>query len=296
IIIRTYCFPEGHPEGRGGHESVQVNDKLYFMGGSRLILQSNPKRYNLSNEVFYLDLSSQFNNRNPPFVDLTNGAAVLGGSDKSDVYLIGGTQLNLSTLNWNVTDQIINWNVTDQFIYIYSTIPKIWTKLEQGIKGTQPSRRRSTSTVIKPNGTIYIFGGRVEQDMGSDMLILYNDLYEFDTIFLSWNQIMVENTPSPRSHSTATLLPNEKIIYIGGVSQDTPGSQTNLINMMEIQIFDTISLSWSLHTANASFSIQPRVGHTAVLTPDNNSIIIMGGTSSYQLNQTTVYPNLLKLD
>ncbi|CAG8459035.1 13970_t:CDS:2, partial [Racocetra fulgida] len=168
IIIQTYCFPEGHPEGRGGHESVQVNDKLYFMGGSRLISQSNPKRYNLSNEVFYLDLSSQFNIRNPPFVDLTNGtsqmlygnekgAAVLGGSNRSDVYLIGGTQLRLSTLNWNVTDQ---------FIYIYRTIPKIWTKLEQGIKGTQPSRRRSTSTVIKPNGTIYIFGGRVEQDMG----------------------------------------------------------------------------------------------------------------------------------
>ncbi|CAG8625844.1 13378_t:CDS:2, partial [Dentiscutata heterogama] len=300
------CFPDGRPEGRGGQESVQVKDKLYFMGGSRLVPFLNPKRYNLSDEVFYLDLSSQFDTENPPFTDLTDGtsrmfygnekgAAMLGGSDQSDIYLIDGTQVNLSTINWNATDKI-NWNVTDQFIYIYKTVPKTWTKFGQGVKGIQPSRRRSTSTVIKPNGTIYIFAGRVELDMGASTLTLYNDLYQFDTILLSWNQIMAPNAPSPRSHSTATLLPNGKIIYIGGVSQDTPGSQTTLIIMTEIQIFDTNSLSWSSHTASASFSVQPRVGHTSVLTPDNSSIIIMGGTSSYQLTQTTVHPNLLKLD
>ncbi|RIB00093.1 hypothetical protein C2G38_2235681 [Gigaspora rosea] len=69
--------------------------------------------------------------------------------------------------------------------------------------------------------------------MGSPTLQLYNDLYEFDTILLSWNQITAPNAPSPRSHNTATLLPNGKIIYIGGVSQDTARSQTNLINMIE---------------------------------------------------------------
>ncbi|CAG8525698.1 33615_t:CDS:2 [Gigaspora margarita] len=303
VISKIYCFLDGHPEGRGGQESVQVNDRIYYMGGSRLI--RSLKRYNLSDEVFYLDLSSLFNTANPPFTDLTDGKmlygnekgiAVLGGSSRSDIYLVGGTQVNLSTINWNVTNQTINWNVTDQFIYIYKTVPNTWTKLQQGVKGTQPSRRRSTSTVIKPNGTIYIFGGRVEQDMGSSTLMLYNDLYEFDTIQLSWKQITASYAPSPRSHSTATLLPNGKIIYIGGVSQDAVGSQTNLIIMTEIQIFDTNSLSWSTRTASSSSLIQPRVGHTAVLTSDNNSIIVMGGTSSYQLSQTTVYPNLMKLD
>ncbi|CAG8543795.1 43487_t:CDS:2 [Gigaspora margarita] len=303
LIVETCCFLDGRPEGRGGEESVQVNDRIYYMGGSRLI--SSLKRYNLSDEVFYLDLSSLFNIANPPFTDdgtsrmlygNEKGTAVLGGSSRSDIYLVGGTQVNLSSINWNVTNQTINWSVADQFIYIYKTVPNTWTKLQQGVKGTQPSRRRSTSTVIKPNGTIYIFGGRVEQDMGSPTLRLYNDLYEFDTILLSWNQITAPNAPSPRSHSTATLLPNGKIIYIGGVSQDAVGNQTNLINMTEIQIFDTNSLSWSNHTASSSVLIQPRVGHSAVLTSDNNSIIIMGGTSSYQLNQTTVYPKLLKLD
>ncbi|RIB26404.1 hypothetical protein C2G38_2163477 [Gigaspora rosea] len=113
------------------------------------------------------------------------GAAVLGGSSRSDMYLVGGTQVNLSTINWNVTNQTINWSVTDQLIYIYKTVPNVWTRLQQGVKGTQPSRCRPTSTVIKPNGTIYIFGGRVELDMGSPNLQLYSDLYEFDTILLS---------------------------------------------------------------------------------------------------------------
>ncbi|CAG8449899.1 12858_t:CDS:2 [Dentiscutata heterogama] len=202
--------------------SVQVEDKLYFMGGSCLIPSSNPKRYKLSDEMFYLDLSTQFATENPQFTDLTDvtsrmlygnekGAAVLGGLNKSNIYLIGGTQVNLSTINWNVTNQIINWNVTDQFIYIYKS--ETWRRLEQGVKGIQPSRRRSTSTVIKTDGTIYIFGGRIELDMAS--------------------------------------------------------------------------LSWSNHTANSSFLIQPRVGHTSVLTPDNNSIIITGGTSRNITNNVT---------
>ncbi|CAG8801052.1 585_t:CDS:2, partial [Racocetra persica] len=126
-MVQTYCFPEGHPEGRGD-----------------------------------MNLSSRFNTENPPFVDLTDVAAVLGGSNRSDIYAVE--------------------SINDQFIYIYRTAPKIWMKLEQGVKGIQPSRRKSTSTVIKPNGTIYIFGGRIEKDMGSDTLILYNELYEFDTI------------------------------------------------------------------------------------------------------------------
>ncbi|CAG8575468.1 5279_t:CDS:2, partial [Gigaspora rosea] len=71
VGFKAYCFLDGHPEGRGGE-----------------------------------DLSSQFNTANPPFIDLTDGnsrmpygnekgTAVLGGSSQSDIYLIGGTQVNL---------------------------------------------------------------------------------------------------------------------------------------------------------------------------------------------------------
>ncbi|RIB15167.1 hypothetical protein C2G38_2143709, partial [Gigaspora rosea] len=180
---------------------------------------------------------------------------------------------------------------------MYRAVYQSWLVPEQGINGTQPSRRRSTSTVIDSNGIAYIFGGRVELDMASDKLILYNEMYIFNTIQVSWQNISAApNTPSRRSHSAAVLLQNGKIVYIGGVGQNAPGNQTNLISMDEIQIFDTNTLSWSSHKANTPSTIQSRVGHTAVLTPDKNSLIIMGGTSSIEYNQTTVTPGLLMLD
>ncbi|CAG8841808.1 15271_t:CDS:2, partial [Racocetra persica] len=43
-------------------------------------------------------------------------------------------------------------------------------------------------------------------------------------------------------------------------------------------------------------NVDPRVGHTALLAPDNRTIVILGGTQSYGLNQTTPYPIFVLLD
>ncbi|CAG8773358.1 22672_t:CDS:1, partial [Dentiscutata erythropus] len=78
-IFKTNSFT---PEGRGGHGAVIINNQLYIMGGSRLIPDTSPfrssiRRYNLSNEVFYLDLTSSFSTNKPPYVDLTGTSARL---------------------------------------------------------------------------------------------------------------------------------------------------------------------------------------------------------------------------
>ncbi|CAG8537941.1 7459_t:CDS:2 [Dentiscutata erythropus] len=290
------------PEGRAGQEAILIGTQLYFMGGSRTIPSSNPiksniRGYNLSDEVFFLDLSSAFSTNNPPFVDLSDagarmefgnekGSVVLGGANKDNVYLVGGTQQDLALLNKDdqnktitsnqtlMIEQIFNtYNATDQMIFLYRPASRAWSTLGQGVIGTQPTRRRTTSTVIDQNGKIYIFGGRVEFDMFSHTLILYNDLYTFDTTLIKWEKIDAANAPSARSHATPILLPSGKILYIGGVTQSAPGVQTNLLPMTE-----------------------PRVGHTATLTPNNKTIIILGGTTSYVLNQTVPQPNYLSLD
>ncbi|CAG8657112.1 3046_t:CDS:2, partial [Cetraspora pellucida] len=304
------------PEGRAGQEAVLIGTQLYFMGGSRIIPSSNPiksqiRGYNLSDEVFFLDLSSTFSTNNPPYVDLSDagarmkygnekGTVVLGGASKEDAYLIGGTQQDLALLNkddQNITitsnqTLMINeifktYNSTDQMVFIYRHTARNWRPFGQGVVGTQPTRRRSSSTVIDKNGIIYIFGGRIEFDMASYPLILYNDMYTFDTNLLIWKQITATNTPSVRSHAAPILLPDGKILYIGGVTQPALGMDTNLLPMTEIPVFDTISLSWSVKNTTSPFLIQPRVAHTATLTPDNKTIIIIGGTSSNITNNAT---------
>ncbi|CAG8838869.1 5213_t:CDS:2, partial [Racocetra persica] len=218
--------------------------------------------YNLSDEVFYLNLSSQFSTDSPPYVDLTstsarmkyaseNGAVVLGVAVNENAFLIGGVQQNLTLLNEIDHNAIITsnqtlmineisktYNTTDQFVFFYQSHAKSWS---YPLSGTPPSRRRSTSTVISQNGTIYIFGGRVQEDTGSPIFVCYNDLYAFDPVLLSWNKINADNAPSPRSHAAPVMLPNGKILYIGGVSQTNPGTNANLIDMNEIPVFDTIS-------------------------------------------------------
>ncbi|CAG8651537.1 5631_t:CDS:2, partial [Racocetra persica] len=300
------------PEGRGGHVAVIVKDKIYFMGGSRRVSDDNPikkrfsiRGYNLSDEVFYLDLTSSFSSENPPFIDLSGnidsripygsvkGTAVPGGANNGDVYLVGGTLQNLTLLNQidhneTITDQslmqteLINtWNVTDREnrelnILIYYPTSQSW--LIPYTRGGPPIRRRSTSTVINQDGMIYIFGGRAEHDTGSPDLIFFNDIYTYDTITPKWTKVNASNAPSARSHSTATLLPNGKILYIGGAYQDR---YLPLIGMKD-QAKGT--------------SIAARVGHTATLTPDNNKIIIIGGTKSLIENTITAHPVFIMLD
>ncbi|CAG8785119.1 10185_t:CDS:2, partial [Dentiscutata erythropus] len=309
---------------RAGHAAVIIKDQIYFMGGSRFILATNPIRssirvYNLSDEVFYLDLSSQFSTGSPPYVDLTDtsarmkfgsekGTVVLAGASGENAFLIGGVQQNLIRLNEidsNITitsNQTLmieeiskTYNVTDKFIFYYQPYAKSWSyPLHQ--KGMQPVRRRSTSTVIDQKGILYIFGGRVQVDTGSPIFICFNDLYTFDTVLLSWNTINATNVPSPRSHAVPVLLPNGKILYIGGVSQTEPGVDADLIDMNEIPVFDTISSTWSYKYANQPLHVQPRLAHTATLAPENNTIIIIGGNSNYNLNLTTPFPVFVLLN
>ncbi|CAG8786779.1 3926_t:CDS:2, partial [Gigaspora margarita] len=277
---------------RAGHVAVIIGDQIVFMGGSRFIPPTNPIKnsirvYNLSDEVFSLSLSSQFSTSNPSYVDLSyssarmkfgseKGAAVLRGASGKVVYLIGGIQQNLTQLhevdnNSKVTSnqtlmiEEINktYNMTRQFVFFYQPYGKSWSyPLDQ--KGAAPSRRRSTSTVINSKGVIYIFGGRVQVDTGSPMFVSYNDLYTFDTVLLTWNQINATNVPSPRSHAAPVMLPSGKILYIGGVSQTRPGVDVSLVDM------------------NEPIIVQPRIAHTANLMPDNNEIIIVGGSSNIQ--------------
>ncbi|CAG8529926.1 9124_t:CDS:2 [Gigaspora margarita] len=307
IFILSQNFLYGHsfkPEPRGGHMATLVNNKIYFMGGSRPIPTNSPvwsptHQYNLSDEVFYLDLSSPFTIDSPPFTDLSDISRMPFGSEKGTtvlgdnghrIYLVGGVQQNMSlTLNYNASDSIL---------WIYTINSQLWNTSGPGTHGTLLPRRRSTATIINSKNVIYIFGGRVEVDTGSSVFTIYDDLFTFDTNLLEWNNLSLPNHPSKRSHCSATLMPDGRIIYLGGLSQSNPGEAATRILMTEIYVFDTVQSTWSMKIANSpdSVNIDPRVGHTAVLAPDNHTIVILGGTQSYGLGSTSSYPEFVLLN
>ncbi|CAG8750131.1 15593_t:CDS:2, partial [Racocetra fulgida] len=173
---------------RGGHEAVLLKNTIYFMGGSRAIPNASPfissiRGYNLSNEIFYLDLTSPFSTASPPYVDLSGtaarlrygnekGTALVGGPSNDEILLVGGVQQNLTLLdqidrNSTITSNqtlMINeffktWDSTNQTIFIYRPTARIWMNPESAARIGAPTIRRS-------------------------------------------------NVPTPRSHSAAVLLPD----------------------------------------------------------------------------------------
>ncbi|CAG8755050.1 21398_t:CDS:1, partial [Gigaspora rosea] len=153
------------PEPRSGHMATLVNNKIYFMGGSRPIPKNSPvwsqtHQYNLSDEVFYLDLSSQFNIDSPPFTDLSDISRMPFGSEKGStvlgdngqrIYLVGGVQQNMATFNYNASDSVL---------WIYTIKSRQWNISGSGTHGTLMPSRRSTATIINSKSVIYIFGGK----------------------------------------------------------------------------------------------------------------------------------------
>ncbi|CAG8725132.1 7579_t:CDS:2, partial [Gigaspora rosea] len=101
-------------------------------------------------------------------------------------------------------------------------------------------------------------------------------LYNFDLLTYSWNVNTLPNQPVGRRQHTATLIPDGKIIFIGGMN--TP-------DIAQLDIYDTIANQWSQKIAIKSGNVSARYGHTATLTPNNQSIIVYGGLS-YNLNQS----------
>ncbi|RIB03234.1 hypothetical protein C2G38_803625 [Gigaspora rosea] len=222
-----------------------VNDRIYFFGGSRPIPITSPAwnqthQYNLSDEVFYLELSSPFTVNLPPFTDLSaisrmpfgceRGTTVLGNNGVR-IFLVGGVQQNMETFGYNTTNSSL---------WIYNLNSQKWDTNGPGTYGPPLPRRRSTATVIDKNGVIYIFGGRVGVDTGSDVFIVLDDLFTLDTSLFEWSNLSLPNHPPKRNLCTATLLPYGKIIYIGGVTQNFPGGPPSRVSMNE-SIFGDIA-------------------------------------------------------
>lgn len=137
-----------------------------------------------------------------------------------------------------------------------------------------PAARTWHTATLLSNGKVLVVGG-------SDSGLGFTDqatAYLYDPATATWTQTGSMHTP--RSQHTATLLPNGKVLVVGGFSQgeDAPRETAEL--------YDPTTGSWkqtgSMHT--------PRAHHTATLLPNGQVLVVGGLTNSRAASVTTTLP------
>ncbi|GES91938.1 kinase-like domain-containing protein [Rhizophagus clarus] len=136
---------------------------------------------------------------------------------------------------------------------------------------------------------IYLWGGIKRYEFDSDMYIL--DTINFSLEKRNAPNLANPNVPTLRIHYGATLLPNNKIIYIGGYDGK------NYLTLEQVYIYDTTSNDW--HRKITTGTIPSNRGKfSAVLGLDGQKIIIFGGSNNSNLkaNESLYILNLTNFE
>ncbi|KAF0548096.1 galactose oxidase [Gigaspora margarita] len=274
ILLFPFVNCQNIPNPRYQQTSSLIGNRLYFFGGNiSPIVNNNDNADNITNEIWYLDLSGSFNTATPPWnkdvgmpIGYVFSASCVSPIDNS-AFLVGGRIFIPNTANINLGSSPV---------YVFNSNISLWT----------------TPNII---GKIYTFGG-TNYTYSNVPSGSYNDMSILNTTSMTWYTLPISaNTPLPYFDYTATLLPNGIIVYIGGYKSTPPGSadQYEAVSMNEIQTFNTINYSWSTKNGSGA-SIGTRIYHSAVLT-QYGEIIIYGG-SLLNDTLTSATPYIAKLD
>ena len=96
-----------------------------------------------------------------------------------------------------------------ELVYTFDPQKNSWSIPK--ITGINAIRKQFSTGIIDDNGKMYLWGGR-----DVDTMDIQNDMLILDTINLSWGKGSSVGAPTPMHSYGATLLPNQKIIYMGG--------------------------------------------------------------------------------
>ncbi|GBC04406.1 hypothetical protein RclHR1_05670008 [Rhizophagus clarus] len=281
VLVEVNCqMTPFKPSVYYGHTATFIDNKLYISSGSNI----NQKQVK---EFFYLDVSVPFNTQELPWQDLSNinmvppnqyATSVKGGPNNDTLFFYGGF----------TTDQ------TMALVYTFDSQSIVWSIPK--ITGVNTVRKYGLTAIINNDGRMYLWSGATTVFYG--MITIYADeMLILDTINLSWSQGSLVNAPIPRCDYGAALLPNNKIIYIGGSSDPTTIFDAYTLNIRtgsaltlnEVYIYDTINDNWDTKVTSGKIPSN-RAGFSTVLGLDGQRIIIFGGYFIYPgYLDTTLY-------
>ncbi|CAG8530636.1 10261_t:CDS:2 [Ambispora gerdemannii] len=239
--------------------------------------------------AFSLDLSKNWTTFTPGFTAIDNLVSAptfyftAFSAQKKDnhsvIYAFGGRiPINGNFSNFNYTNKFYKIDVNPSS---FSFSP-----LDSPLQA-----RSSVQSVIDDQGKLYIWGGYtyISEDKA---------MYIFDTFDSTWNQILPSGyVPDQRKLYTSTFK-DGKIYYIGGAYRTS-----EVADIRQILIYDTLKNAspWSSMMATNKTEISNRIFHSAVLAPDNISIIIFGGMKEFYNSRNssldyTLYDYLITLN
>ncbi|CAG8555498.1 13192_t:CDS:2 [Cetraspora pellucida] len=242
-----------NPVGRTEFMSELVSDKIYYYGGYK----NESGRFN---DFFYIDLTRQFSDSSPSYQFIKNLDARCGASTVSYmniIYVFGGgidvPDTNLILIQPLSADPVIT--------YVQDTI------------STPSSRKWHTSVIDNMNKKMYVWGG-----VGAGMsyknrsfIQVDGNMYIFDIAQSVWTSNPTSNKPNGRYLHTATLIPDGRIIMIGGALSSDVG---------QLDVYDTKTNQWTNITATKNGYIPSIIHHSANLLPDNQIISPTGNAPS----------------
>ena len=139
-------------------------------------------------------------------------------------------------------------------------------------------RRGHTATVL-PSGQILVVGGdTVQPGMPASAT---NSVELFDAATNTWR--IGATTSLGREHHTATILPDGRVLIVGGETTDPATGQPRVLASAEL--YDPQMNSWS----QVGDLGRPLVGHTATVLPDGR-VVVSGGETLAADGQRDVTP------
>ncbi|CAB4393364.1 unnamed protein product [Rhizophagus irregularis] len=273
LLVKVNCQPTPFkPRVYSCHTATFIDNKLYILGG--------------------LDLNSKI-----------LATSVKGGTNNDILFLYGAFQSE--TLVYTFNSRSLVW-CTPTISGKVDMLPSVQTDpssrdviFEQELINVRRGKKYGLTGIIDYNGKFYLWGGATSN------ITLINDMLVLDTINLNWdggsliNKLLISDTnytvwmswygpdhvpnvPTPRRDYSATLIPNNKIIYLGGIGDIvsfeiiTKGTTYNLSEL------DTKITSGNIPSDRGAFS--------TILGLDGQRIIIFGGFYDYPgYLDTTLY-------
>ncbi|RHZ46789.1 hypothetical protein Glove_606g121 [Diversispora epigaea] len=265
------------PESRIGHSGLVIQNTLLLFGGWKY--SSNlTKKY--TDEIFYLNLTQQFDVANPSWelvlggnlpLSISFSASFVSTFDDNLIYVIGGYMSNITTGEYDYSN----------LAYMYNYSLRKWTALT--VMNITP--RQEMMGIIDDKGIAYIFGGYNITNDTTYEGVYYNDMRIFNASSMELSPLSItQNLPSPFSSYTANLLKNGIIVYIGGLEDSHeryPNLPYKVLGLETLRLFDTIKAEWSSMNVTGGDNIDPRFWHSSVLNTKGEIILFGGCTTNF---------------